>query len=110
MENKKQIVGGTSGKTPVKSNHFAIKRLKHTRKAQRGEIGMSAAAIRRLARRGGVKRISGQVYGDAHMALRDFLGKVLYTIWVHKDYQKKNTVTPNDVVYALKQMGRTLYI
>ncbi|KAL0721887.1 hypothetical protein Bca4012_036486 [Brassica carinata] len=60
---------------------------KRHRKVLRDNIqGITKPAIRRLARRGGVK--------DA----------VTYT-----EHARRKTVTAMDVVYALKRQGRTLY-
>ena len=48
---------------------------KRHRKVLRDNIqGITKPAIRRLARRGGVKRISGLVYAETRSVLRIFLG------------------------------------
>ncbi|VDM57266.1 unnamed protein product [Angiostrongylus costaricensis] len=39
--------------------------------------GITKPAIRRLARRGGVKRISGLIYEETHGVLKVFLEKVI---------------------------------
>ena len=71
--------------------------------------GITKPAIRRLARRGGVKRISGVVYEDVRLALRTFLEKVLHDTILYTDHAKRKTVGAYDVVFALKRQGRTLY-
>ena len=92
--------------------------------------GITKPAIRRLARRGGVKRISGLIYEETRGVLKVFLENVsylvifslrapkltdLYDIQVIRDsvtyteHAKRKTVTALDVVYALKRSGRTLY-
>ncbi|XP_069054762.1 histone H4-like [Lepisosteus oculatus] len=69
--------------------------------------GITKPAIRRLARRGGVKRISGLIYEETRGVLKVFLENVTYT--EHTKHAKRNTVTAMDVVYALKRQGCTLY-
>ena len=66
-------------------------------------------AIRRLARRGGVKRISGLVYEETRGVLKVFLENVIRDAVTYTEHAKRKTVTAMDVVYALKRQGRTLY-
>ncbi|DAA22648.1 TPA: histone cluster 1, H4j-like [Bos taurus] len=66
-------------------------------------------AIRRLARRGGVKRISGLVYEETRGVLKVFLENVIRDAVTYTEHAKWKTVTATDVVYALKRQGRTLY-
>ncbi|XP_069054011.1 histone H4-like [Lepisosteus oculatus] len=81
---------------------------KRHRKVLRDNIqGITKPAIRRLARRGGVKRISGLIYEETRGVLKVFLENVTYT--EHAKHAKRKTVTAMDVVYALKRQGRTLY-
>ena len=65
-------------------------------------------AIRRLARRAGVKRISGLVYQETREILRFFLETVIQDAVMYSEHAKRKTVTALDVVYALKRQGRTL--
>jgi len=89
--------------------------------------GITKPAIRRLARRGGVKRISGLIYEETRGVLKIFLENVCHlnlcprfrlthrSLQVIRDsvtyteHAKRKTVTALDVVYALKRSGRTLY-
>lgn len=83
---------------------------KRHRKLLRDNIqGITKPAIRRLCRRGGVKRISGLVYEETRDVLKVFLENVLKDSIVYAEYSKRKTVTALDVVYALKRQGRTLY-
>ena len=66
-------------------------------------------AIRRLARRGGVKRISGLIYEETRGVLKVFLENVIRDAVTYTEHAKRKTVTAMDVVYALKRHGRTLY-
>ncbi|KAJ7827247.1 histone-fold-containing protein, partial [Mycena olivaceomarginata] len=67
-------------------------------------------AIRRLARHGGVKRISGLIYEETHGVLKIFLENVICDSVTYTEHAKRyKAVTALDVVYALKRSGRTLY-
>jgi histone H3/H4 len=81
---------------------------KRHRKVIRNQ-GISKGSIRRLARRGGVKRISGLMYDEAQLVLKDFLENVIRDATTYTDHSRRKTVTAMDVVYALKRQGRTLY-
>ncbi|KAF7645335.1 hypothetical protein LDENG_00206450 [Lucifuga dentata] len=71
--------------------------------------GITKPAIRRLARRGGVKRISGLIYEETRGVLKVFLENVIRDAVTYTEHAKRKTVTTMDVVYALKRQGRTLY-
>ncbi|CAB9501740.1 Histone H4 [Seminavis robusta] len=71
--------------------------------------GISKPAIRRLARRGGVKRISGLIYEETRGILRVFLEKTIRDACTYSEHARRKTVTAMDVVYALKCQGKTLY-
>merc|ERR1712216_447541 len=81
-----------------------------TKKAVGASIqGITKPAIRRLARRGGVKRISSYVYSETRSVLKGFLENVVRDSVTYTEHAKRKTVTALDVVYALKRQGRTLY-
>ncbi|MBN3281541.1 H4 protein, partial [Polyodon spathula] len=71
--------------------------------------GITKPAIRRLARRVGVKRISGLIYEEPRGVLKVFLENVIRDAITYTEHAKRKTVTAKDVVYALKRQGRTLY-
>jgi len=71
--------------------------------------GITKPAIRRLARRGGVKRISGPIYEETRDVFKVFLEKVIYDILPYIEHAGCKTVTALDVVRALKHQGCTLY-
>ena len=84
--------------------------VRRHRKHLRDNIqGITKPAIRRLARRGGVKRISNDVYEETRRALYAFLEKIIGTAITYTDYGRRKTVTAMDVVNALKKHGKTLY-
>ncbi len=71
--------------------------------------GITKPAIRRLARRGGVKRISGLIYEETRGVLKVFLESVIRDAVTYTEYRRAKTVTAMDIVYALKRQGKTLY-
>ena len=83
---------------------------KRHRKVLRDNIqGITKPAIRRLARRGGVKRISGLMYEETRTVLKSFLEQVVRDAVCYTEHARRKTVTALDVVYALKRQGKTLY-
>lgn len=71
--------------------------------------GATNGGIRRLARRGGVKRISGMVYEEVRQVLKTFVEGVLRDATAYTEHAKRKTLTALDVVHALKKRGRVLY-
>ncbi|KAF3402534.1 Histone H4.2 [Talaromyces pinophilus] len=97
-------IGGKGGKGLGKGG------AKRHRKILRDNIqGITKPAIRRLARRGGVKRISAMIYEETRGVLKSFLESVIRDAVTYTEHAKRKTVTSLDVVYALKRQGRTLY-
>ena len=71
--------------------------------------GVTKPAIRRLARRGGVKRISGLVYEETRGVLKVFLENVIRDSLTYMEHARRKTMTARDVCYALKHQGKTIY-
>ncbi|CAD7932424.1 unnamed protein product [Amoebophrya sp. A120] len=71
--------------------------------------GLGKAAIRRLARRGGVKRISAKIHKDCRDAMGFFLESTLQDALTYTTHAKRSTVKPSDIVNALKRRGRQIY-
>lgn len=82
---------------------------RHRRIIRNAIQGITKPAIRRLARRGGVKRINGMIYEETRGVLRVFLENVIRDAVTYTEHAKRKTVTVTDVIYALKRQGRTLY-
>ena len=72
-------------------------------------FGITKPAIRRLARRGGVKRISATIYEETRNTLKAFLENVVRDAVTYTEHARRKTVTAMDVVYALKRQGRSIY-
>eukprot|EP00075_Anas_platyrhynchos_P019820 XP_027309073.1 LOW QUALITY PROTEIN: histone H4-like [Anas platyrhynchos] len=71
---------------------------KRHRKVLRDNIqGITKPAIRRLARRGGVKRISGLIYEETRGVLKVFLENVIRDAVTYTEHAKRKTVTAMDV-------------
>jgi len=86
-----------------------LKRLKH-RKVLRDNIqGITKPAIRRLARRGGVKRISNLMYDEIRGVIKTFLEATIRDAVAYTDHARRKTVTAKDVVHALKRQNMTFY-
>lgn len=84
--------------------------MKRHRKVLRDNImGITKPAIRRLARRGGVKRISGLLYEETRSILKMWMEDVLRDAITYTEHARRKTVTAMDIVYALKRRGHTLY-
>lgn len=71
--------------------------------------GITKPAIRRLARRGGVKRISAGIYEDIRSALKSRLTMILQDVVTFTEYRQAKTVTANDVIFALRRIGKPIY-
>ncbi|KAI9649724.1 hypothetical protein NHQ30_002305 [Ciborinia camelliae] len=73
-------------------------RLRRHRKVLKDNInGITKGDIRRLARRGGVKRISAMIYHDVREAIKARLCEVLRDCTTIVEHSKRKTVTVNDV-------------
>ena len=83
---------------------------KRHRKVIRENIqGVTKPAIRRLVRRGGVKRLSGLIYDETRNVLKFFLEGIVRDAVTYTEHARRKTVTALDVVYAIKRQGRTIY-
>ena len=78
MNGIKSTGKGKSGKS------YGAKRVKRTSKEV--ILGITKPAIRRLARRGGVKRISHQIYEETRTVLRGFLENVVRDAVVYTEH------------------------
>jgi len=70
---------------------------------------VSNGGIRRLARRGGVKRIATASYEEVRKAVNQFVDLVMRDAAAVLELKKTKTVSTADVLYALKTTGHALY-
>merc|ERR1719502_154827 len=104
----------TKGKTKVgkgkgKSGGKVAAQRKKQHQARPVLEGITKGDIRRLARKGGVKRISSDVYGEARQTIKGFVQHLTKTALVYTAAAKRKTCYPMDVVMAMKREGRSLY-
>lgn len=66
-------------------------------------------SIRRLARRGGVKRIAAPIYGEVRDVIRRFVDGVVRDATAYTEHAKHKTVSVADIVAALRKRGRSIY-
>ena len=71
--------------------------------------GISDGAMKRLARRGGIKRISADVYEELRKIYVIFLERLVSDAYNYAECAQRKTLLPLDVVYALKRQGRNIY-
>lgn len=71
--------------------------------------GITRNDIRRLARRGGVVRMSAGIYEHTRHYLSMFLSDTIKDAFMYCDHAKRKTISALDIVYALKRNGRKLY-
>lgn len=102
------LVGG-AGKGKGKPTGGKKGAVRHQKVLRDNIQGITKPAIRRLARRGGVKRISGLIYEETRGVLKRFLEDIIRNAVVYTEHARRRTVTAKDVLYSLKGQGRTLY-
>jgi len=109
------VSGASSGASSVTGRGKTGKGLirysaKRHRKVLKDNIkGITKPAIRRLARRGGVKRISGVVYEETRWQVKDWLTMILKDTVTYTEHAGHKTVEAADVVTALKFNDKTMY-
>lgn len=106
----KGVIGGGKEKHGLGGKGLGKGGMKRHRKVVRDSVrGITKGDIRRLARRGGIKRISGTVYDETRQAMVDRLKTILQECVIYLDHSKRQTVTVRDVIFALKRQGRPIY-
>jgi len=70
---------------------------------------ISNGSLRRLARRGGVKRLATASHQHVRDYIDDFMLNIVRDSLTFCEHRKALTITAMDVVYALKRNGRVLY-
>ena len=98
-------MAGSKGKSPQKAKGGS---KRHKGVFRDSLKGISKPALRRLARRGGVKRVSAAVYDEVRKTVREFVESVVYYALVYKGTRGRNTVGIKDVIFALNRRGNAL--
>lgn len=99
--------GGKGGKGS--KHHGQGKGPKRHRNSRAAILGITKPVIRRLMRRGGIKRISGLIYDPVRDIIKKFVSTIVRDSIIYAEHARRSTVTTGDVVLALKRMGHTLY-
>jgi len=83
----------------------------HGKRHRRTDVStehITKPAIRRLARRGGVKRLSSDVYPEMRKSSKDYMYVILSQCTTYANHAKRKTINVVDVLYALKNCGTRL--
>lgn len=88
----------------IGSGRYGMKRRNF--KTYDGSSALNRPSIRRLARRAGVKRLSGGIYDEVPTAIRAWLTKIIRDIVTYAEYSQRKTVIINDVLLSLKRHGQ----
>ena len=83
--------------------------MRHRKVLRNHMEGITKSDIRRCARRGGVKRISSDVYPEVRSILKSFLQRIVLTAVTYTEHARRKTVNVYDVIHALKWEGRPMY-
>ena len=106
---KNQLQEDTMTNSKASSSAIKTPSIKKKMSKSKNEHGLSDAAIRRLARRGGVMRMSDLVYEETRKTLKSFLTDVILDASVYTEFGGRKTMTAMDVVYALRRKDITTH-
>ena len=106
---KKQKVHNTRSYTVQQQLQRIKKKIKKAQSKPKIEQVCKRSAVRRLARRGGAKRISGILYEEVRGIMEKFVTGLVKDSEAYMECGKRHTVTAMDVIYALRKRGRHLY-
>ena len=71
--------------------------------------GLTKPAIRRLNRRGGIKRISGLIYEEVRGIVEKKMRQLIMDSTTYTEHARRATVMATDVVYACKRNNIIMY-
>jgi histone H4 len=92
-----------------KNSSSSSKRHSKQGKNKKALDRVTKPVIRRLARRGGVRRISNQIYEEVRLVIEKYLDKVVADSVIYTEHARRKTIQSCDVKRALSKNGRTLY-
>lgn len=90
---KKQTAVGKAAKGKVS---------RRAKEQQRAIDGLTRPAIKRLAKKGGVKRMKADVFLDTRDACSQFVSTVLDNAVVLAEFENKSSITSNHLIRALQ--------
>ncbi len=83
---------------------------KRAKKVLGGSVaGISGGAIRRMARRAGVKRVAGTLPGEVRKVMLSFVEDTVRAACAIAEHGRRSLLTCSDVVAALRSRGRMIY-
>ena len=82
---------------------------RHRKKQGAGRENISLASIRRLARKGGVKRMSGHVYPAIREVVNDFIATIVSDAFLYTELARRKTISSMDIVQSLRHHGKPIY-
>lgn len=104
------VIGGdvpnATQRSEIQNRNILMRRFRTMYKPFR----LSSGEVRRLARRGGVKRISGGIRDAVNDCLKTFVHETIKSAFEYAEHASRKTVTLSDIMYALKHIGRPLYL
>jgi len=108
--NGQQIILGGSGRGKGGGKGLGKNAARHRQIPKKNVLtALTKPAVRRLCRRGGIKRISGLIYDKIREKGTLFLNQILFDAITYCDYAKRKTLTADDVKYSFKKNGRSIY-
>lgn len=66
-------------------------------------------SMRRVARKGGVKRMTHSVLPEMQAVLHSFVKSLITDVIFYAESAKRSTVVASDVIHALRKRGKHLY-
>ena len=94
---------GKGGKFGAKRHHHFLNTSDPVEKA------LTKPAIRRLARRSGIKRVANPYYKRTRKTFVKQLTKVVKDALIYAEHARRRTITLTDGLFALKRNGQTTY-
>lgn len=100
MAGKNKVLNGKSGPEVKKAKRKAKPIVDWT---------FRAPAIRRLARRGGIKRVSYDLYEETRRVIENYVIHTLRNAQHVMESSGRKMIDVHDILYALRVQGRTVY-
>jgi len=95
----------------MKSQSLSVLPKRHRVSRRKDDVvDITKPALRRLARRGGIKRVSGSLYKESRDQIKTFLEQLIKDGLIYMGYRKRSTLSRDDIKEALRRQGRTFYV
>ena len=72
-------------------------------------LGITNTAIKRLARKGGVKRLSSSIYDEVRACLKNYIDLIVKDCVIFTEHAKRKTISVFDIINSLKRKGKMIY-